>query len=83
MYSKNLNVLGYEEWGELLPGVKSNRATGQVNPYARVINLYNHAKHAGPEVAEVEEDHKRVFKFLVKEIDNIYKGMRTQQGTQA
>lgn len=78
---KTSTFLGYEEWGELLPGVKGNRATGQVSPYARVINLYNHAKHAGHEVAEVEEDHKRVFKFLVKEIDNIYKGMRTQQGT--
>ena len=68
---------------QLLPGVRGNRATGQVNPYARVINFYNHAKHAAHEVAEVEEDHKRVFKFLVKEIDNIYKGMRTPQGTQA
>ncbi|HBH7909034.1 AAA family ATPase [Vibrio parahaemolyticus] len=80
---KTSTFLGYEEWGELLPGVKSDRAAGKVNPYARVINLYNHAKHAGDEVAEVEEDHKRVFKFLVKEIDNIYKGMRTQQGTKA
>ncbi|MDO6427665.1 AAA family ATPase [Thalassotalea sp. 1_MG-2023] len=80
---KTSTFLGYEEWGELLPGVKGNRAKGQVNPYARVINLYNHAKHAGHEVAEVEEDHKRVFKFLVKEIDNIYKGIRTQQGIQA
>ena len=80
---KTSTFLGYEEWGELLPGVKSDRATGKVNPYARVINLYNHAKHAGHEVAEVEEDHKRVFKFLVQEIDNIYKGMRTQQRAQA
>ncbi|HIH0956166.1 TPA: AAA family ATPase [Vibrio cholerae] len=80
---KTSTFLGYEEWGDLLPGVKGDRAAGKVNPYARVINLYNHAKHAGHEVAEVEEDHKRVFKFLVKEIDNIYKGMRTQQGTQA
>lgn len=80
---KTSTFLGYEEWGELLPGVRGNRATGQVNPYARVINLYNHAKHAGHEVAEVEEDHKRVFKFLVKEIDNIYKGVRAPQGTQA
>ncbi|HHJ1171855.1 TPA: AAA family ATPase [Proteus mirabilis] len=79
---KTSTFLGYKEWGELLPSVRGSRATGQVNPYARVINLYNHAKHAGHEVAEVEDDHKRVFKFLVKEIDNIYKGMRAPQGTQ-
>lgn len=75
---KTSTFLGYEEWGALLPGVKGDRATGKVNPYARIINLYNHAKHAGHEVTEVEEDHKRVFKFLVKEIDNIYKGTRAQ-----
>lgn len=62
-----------------MPGVKDDRATGKVNPYARIINLYNHAKHSGHEVTEVEEDHKRVFRFLVKEIDSIYKGIRTQQ----
>ena len=75
---KTSTFLGYEKWGELLPDVNGDRATGTVNPYASIINLYNHAKHAGDEVAEVEEDHKRVFKFLVKEIDNIYKGIRVQ-----
>lgn len=80
---KTSTFLGFEEWGELLPGEKGDRATGKVNPYATVINQYNHAKHAGHEISEVSEDHKRVFKFLVKEIDNIYKGMRAPQGTQA
>lgn len=40
-----------------------------------MINLYNYVKYVGYEVVEVEEDYKCVFKFLVKEIDNIYKGM--------
>jgi len=75
---KTSTFLGFEEWGALLPGEKGDRSTGKVNPYATVINQYNHAKHAGHEISEVSEDHKRVFKFLVKEIDNIYKGIRTQ-----
>lgn len=83
VFEKTSTFLGYQEWGDLLPDVAGGSAAGKVNPYARVINLYNHAKHAGHEVAEVEEDHKRVFRFLVKEIDNIYKGIRTQQGAQA
>ena len=79
---KTSTFLGYKEWGELLPDVKGEQISGKGNPYARVINFYNHAKHSGHEIAEVEPDHKRVFKFLVKEIDNIYKGIRSQQGTQ-
>lgn len=73
---KTSTFLGYEEWGALLPGEKGDRAAGKVNPYATVINQYNHAKHAGDEISEVSEDHKRVFKFLVKEIEKIYSGAR-------
>lgn len=75
---KTSTFLGYNEWGELLPEVKGSGAAGKTNPYARIINLYNHAKHSGDEIAEVEEDHKRVFRFLVGEIDKIYKGSREQ-----
>lgn len=75
---KTSTFLGYKEWGELLPGGNGDKATGKINPYARVINFYNHAKHASDEIAEVKDDHKRVFKYLVKEIDSIYKGTRTQ-----
>jgi wobble nucleotide-excising tRNase len=80
---KTATFLGYQEWGKLLPDVKGDRAKGKANAYARIINSYNHAKHSGHEVVEVEEDHKRVFKFLVNEIDNIYKLKGTQQKTQA
>lgn len=80
---KTATFLGYQEWGKLLPDVKGDRAKGKANAYARIINSYNHAKHSGHEVVEVEEDHKRVFKFLVKEIENIYKLKGTQQKTQA
>ena len=65
--------------GLALDQLESLRAA--VPPLVEVIALF--MDPGGDEVAEVEEDHKRVFKFLVKEIDNIYKGMRTQQGTQA
>ncbi|KXF79733.1 AAA family ATPase [Enterovibrio coralii] len=75
---KTSTFLGYKEWGELLPQSKARS-----NPYARVINLYNHAKHSGDEISEVQEEHKRVFKYLVKEIDSIYKGTRSQNTTQA
>lgn len=75
---KTSTFLGYNEWGELLPEVKGSGAAGKTNPYARIINLYNHAKHSADEIAEVEEDHKRVFRFLVGEIDKIYKGSREQ-----
>ncbi|MEN8991907.1 AAA family ATPase [Avibacterium paragallinarum] len=75
---KTSTFLGYNEWGELLPEANGSGAAGKTNPYARIINLYNHAKHSGDEIAEVEEDHKRVFRFLVGEIDKIYKGSREQ-----
>lgn len=75
---KTSTFLGYKEWGQLLPGVAGEAVAGRGNPYARIINLYNHAKHSGDEIAEVEEEHKRVFRFLVGEIDKIFKGIRTQ-----
>ncbi|GMN88621.1 AAA family ATPase [Francisella sciaenopsi] len=74
---KTSTFLGYEKWGELLPAVKGSHSQDNDNPYARVINLYNHAKHSTEEISEVEEDHKRVFKFLVNEIEKIYRGTRT------
>ncbi|OIU87027.1 AAA family ATPase [Acinetobacter lwoffii] len=73
---KTSTFLGYNEWGELLPVVEGSDSVSSANPYARIINLYNHDKHSADEIKEVHEDHKRVFKFLVGELDKIYKGNR-------
>ena len=73
---KTSTFLGYNEWGELLPMVEGGDSVSSANPYARIINLYNHDKHSADEIKEVHDDHKRVFKFLVGELDKIYKGNR-------
>jgi hypothetical protein len=65
---KTSTFVGHQQWGSLLPpndGV-------QENPYARIINLNSHSKHSGEEVANVSEDHKRAFKFLVKKLSEMY-----------
>ncbi len=72
LLEKTSTFLGYKEWGELLPQDQSQMGDNQKNPYARVINFYNHAKHSGEEIAEVQEQHKLVFKFLVEEVKKIY-----------
>lgn len=78
LLEKTSTFLGYEEWGELLPVPVEPLDSDQKkeNPYARIINFYNHAKHAGDEITEVKDDHKRVFKFLVTEIDKLYQVKR-------
>lgn len=66
---KTTTFIGRDKWGELLPPNTDDRE----NPYARVINLYSHSKHSGEEVAAVTDEHKRVFSFLVKKLDEIYR----------
>ena len=73
---KTSTFLGYKEWGDLLPDETSGGDAKAGNPYARIINFYNHAKHSGEEITEVKDDHKRVFKFLVEEIDKLYQVKR-------
>lgn len=73
---KTSTFLGYEEWGDLLPDEVSGGDSKAGNPYARIINFYNHAKHSGDEITEVKDDHKRVFKFLVEEIEKLYQVKR-------
>ncbi len=38
----------------------------------RIMNLSSHSKHSGEEVAEPEEEDKRVFRFLVQKLDEMY-----------
>lgn len=66
---KTSTFLGYKKWGDLLPRTED----GRTNPYeARIINISSHSKHAGEEVAQLNEDDKRVLKFLVNEFNKTY-----------
>jgi wobble nucleotide-excising tRNase len=62
--------LGYKKWGDLLPRADD----GKANPYeARIINISSHSKHAGEEVAELTEDDKRVLRYLVEQLNVMYR----------
>jgi wobble nucleotide-excising tRNase len=66
---KTSTFVGTKHWAELLPSTDGNRP----NPYLkRILNLSSHSKHSGEEVAEPNEDDKRVFKFLVKKLNQMY-----------
>ncbi|EIQ3054102.1 AAA family ATPase [Salmonella enterica] len=67
---KTSMFLGYKKWGDLLPKTDD----GKTNPYeARIINISSHSKHAGEEVADLTEDDKRVLRYLVNEINTMYR----------
>ncbi|ECT1023034.1 TPA: AAA family ATPase [Salmonella enterica] len=67
---KTSTFLGYKKWGDLLPKTDD----GKINPYeARIINISSHSKHAGEEVAVLTEDDKRVLRYLVNEINTMYR----------
>ena len=66
---KTSTFVGFKRWEELLPSNDDGRA----NPYMkRIMNLSSHSKHSGEEVAEPEEEDKRVFRFLVQKLDEMY-----------
>jgi wobble nucleotide-excising tRNase len=67
---KTSTFLGYKKWGDLLPKTDDEK----INPYeARIINISSHSKHAGEEVADLTEDDKRVLRYLVNEINTMYR----------
>ncbi|MGJ3448420.1 AAA family ATPase [Enterobacter sp. PTB] len=67
---KTSTFLGYKKWGDLLPKTDD----GTTNPYeARIINISSHSKHAGEEVADLTEDDKRILRYLVNEINMMYR----------
>lgn len=67
---KTSTFLGYKKWGDLLPKTDD----GRTNPYeVRIINISSHSKHAGEEVADLTEDDKRVLRYLVNEINMMYR----------
>lgn len=67
---KTSTFLGYRKWGDLLPKTDD----GRTNPYeARIINISSHSKHAGEEVTDLTEDDKRVLRYLVNELNSMYR----------
>ncbi len=67
---KTSTFLGYDKWGDLLPKTDD----GRPNPYeARVINISSHSKFSGEEVTDITEDDKRVLRYLVGEINEMYR----------
>lgn len=67
---KTSTFLGYAQWGDLLPKTDE----GKPNPYeARIINISSHSKYSGEEVAILKEDDKRVLRYLVKELNEMYR----------
>lgn len=70
LLEKTSTFLGYQGWADLLPRTEDGRA----NPYeARMINLNSHSKHSAEEVAELNDDDKRVLGFLVEKITETYR----------
>jgi len=70
LLEKTSTFLGYEKWTDLLPQTEEGRA----NPYeARMINLFSHSKHSAEEVADLEDDDKRMLAFLVGKINETYR----------
>ncbi len=67
---KASTFLGYSYWGDLLPQTDDGRA----NPYeTRIINLYSHSKTSTEEVTELTEEDKRVLRYLVRQIGEMYR----------
>jgi hypothetical protein len=70
LLEKTSTFLGYERWADLLPRTED----GLTNPYeARMINLFSHSKHSAEEVAELNDEDKRVLGFLVGKITETYR----------
>ena len=47
---------------------------GKTNPYeARMINLFSHSKHSAEEIADLDDDDKRMLGFLVGKINETYR----------
>ncbi len=59
---KTSTFLGYGKWEMLLP--EESRSAY----YSRILNLSSHSKHHGEEISVVEENDKRVLRFLVNEV---------------
>ena len=59
---KTSTFLGYTNWEELLP--QESRSAY----YSRILNLSSHSKHHGEESSIIEENDKRVLRYLVDDV---------------
>lgn len=64
---KTSTFLGYDKWEHLLP------QESQESYYKRIINLSSHSKQNGEEISIVDENDKRVLRFLIGEIKKMYR----------
>lgn len=63
---KTSTFLGYKNWEELLP----KSSDGSSDAYSkRIVNWGSHSKHAGDEVRDLDEEDKRVLRFLAESIN--------------
>ncbi|HAV12439.1 MAG TPA: anticodon nuclease [Opitutae bacterium] len=63
---KTSTFLGYKNWEELLP----RTSDGTTDAYAkRIVNWGSHSKHAGDEIRDLDEEDKRVLRFLADSIN--------------
>lgn len=62
---KTSTFLGYKNWEDLLP----KTGDGTADAYAkRIVNWGSHSKHSGDEVRDLDEEDKRVLRFLCQNI---------------
>ena len=59
---KTSTFLGYTNWEELLPQEARSAY------YRRILNLSSHSKHHGEESSIIEENDKRVLRYLVSDL---------------
>lgn len=59
---KTSTFLGYTNWEELLPQEARSAY------YRRILNLSSHSKHHGEESSIIEENDKRVLRYLVSDV---------------
>lgn len=67
---KTSTFLGYAKWGELVP---TDTRDGDNHYERRILNLSNHSKHSGEEIAELTNDDKNMINYLLQEIKNNHK----------
>ena len=73
---KTSTFVGNKRWEELLPPTEGSVP----NPYfERIMNFSSHSKHAGEEVGDLTPNDIRVFRFLVRKLNEMFElKMRNQ-----